>query len=44
MIVELSQFLENILSTFIHFLYTYRANSPCHFVPHAPKIGRIRTE
>nr|DAQ01816.1 MAG TPA: hypothetical protein [Caudoviricetes sp.] len=34
MIVELSQFLKNILSTFIHFLYTYRANLPCQSVPH----------
>nr|DAG06131.1 MAG TPA: hypothetical protein [Siphoviridae sp. ctNxi14] len=30
MIVELSKFLRNIF----HFLYTYRANSPCHSVPH----------
>nr|DAG11661.1 MAG TPA: hypothetical protein [Caudoviricetes sp.] len=34
MIVELSQFLKNILSAFIHFLYTYRSNSPCQSVPH----------
>nr|DAT65805.1 MAG TPA: hypothetical protein [Caudoviricetes sp.] len=34
MIVELSLFMMNILYTFIHFLYTYRANTPCHSVPH----------
>lgn len=34
LIVELSQFLKNIPSTFIHILYTYRANLLCQSVPH----------
>nr|DAV49115.1 MAG TPA: hypothetical protein [Caudoviricetes sp.] len=36
--------MKNILSTFIHFLYTYRANSPCHSVPHRLQIDNIRAE
>nr|DAG23252.1 MAG TPA: hypothetical protein [Caudoviricetes sp.] len=26
---------KNILSMFIHFLYTYRENLPCQSVPHS---------